>query len=87
MEPSTDIPAFGHWVDGHDLRTAGRERRVSTSPVTGRHVASIELGTAADVDAAVRSAAAAAPAWRALTPMERGRLMLALATRMREQSE
>lgn len=78
---------YGHWIDGREVRHESRSRRESRSPVTGLSVASIELGTAEDVDTAVRAAHAALDGWRRRTPLERGRLMLALAHRIRAERD
>jgi len=74
--------AFGHWIGGRAVRDVEAPTFTSTSPVTGAPVATIELGDADDVAAAVESAHAAVPGWSALKPIERGRLMLALAARI-----
>lgn len=84
---AVDIPQYGQWINGRELRAADRPRRESRSPVTGKPVASIELGTAGDVDTAVRAAHAALEGWRRRTPLERGRLLLALADRIRAERD
>jgi aldehyde dehydrogenase (NAD+) len=47
----------------------------------------VHLAGAEEVDAAVRAAQKAAPAWRAMPGAERGRLLRALAEKIRENSE
>jgi len=56
-----------HWIDGAPVDIA--ERRVAPvyDPATGAHTGSVVLAEAADVDTAVRAAAAALPAWRDLS--------------------
>lgn len=54
------------------------------SPVTGRKIAEVAAGSAADVDAAVRHSWAAFPAWRNQPPIARGRVLLAIASRIRQ---
>ena len=49
-----------------------------TNPATGEMLARVPLSTAADLDAAVRAARAALPAWRAVSVIERGRRLFAL---------
>jgi betaine-aldehyde dehydrogenase len=54
----------------------GRGRRASSfNPSTEALLAEFELASAADVDAAVAAAGAAAPGWAATAPLERGRLL------------
>jgi aldehyde dehydrogenase (NAD+) len=81
---STLLGEFDHWVDGRSV-TRGEERLRSVSPVTGEDVASIALGGAEEVDAAVRAAHRAGHAWSRLKPIERGRLLLALAARILDE--
>ncbi|PKW25491.1 aldehyde dehydrogenase family protein [Phycicoccus duodecadis] len=65
---------------GGELRAAegGRTYPVS-DPSTGEHLADAPDATAGDVDAAVRAAAAAFPAWRATSAPERGEVVGRLA--------
>jgi aldehyde dehydrogenase (NAD+) len=65
-------PAGGAYIDEHDPRT--RER-----------VCRIARGTAADVEKAVAAAKAALPAWRDRKPIERGRILGAIAAKIRER--
>ena len=71
------------WIDG--VRAAAHSRRVGAvmNPSTGEQIRSVPLADAEDVDAAVRSAAAAFPAWRETTPLRRARIL----TRFRELLE
>jgi malonate-semialdehyde dehydrogenase (acetylating) / methylmalonate-semialdehyde dehydrogenase len=63
----------GRWVDA-DAGDALDDR----DPATGELAARVPLSGAADVDAAVRAARDAQPAWRAVPPQERARAVLAL---------
>lgn len=65
----------GEWVESAD----GRTFDVETPAVRGTVVASVPRGGPTDVDRAVKAAAAAFPAWRAMPPRERGRLLLRIA--------
>ena len=49
-----------------------------TNPATGAVLARVPLSSAADLDAAVRAAREALPAWRAVSVIERGRRLFAL---------
>ena len=73
---------------GGAWRAAQSGRRfASIDPSVGESFADIAESDAADVDVAVRSAAAAFPAWRGLKPLERGRIMLKLAERINADAE
>ena len=65
----------GAWVDSAD----GRTFDVETPAKRGTVIAQVPRGAAADVDRAVKAAAAAFPAWRAMAPRDRGRLLLRIA--------
>lgn len=66
-------------VDGELVAaTAGRTFH-DTSPVTGEHIASVPDADAAQVDAAVRGAAAAFPAWREIGAADRAALVVRMA--------
>ncbi|MCC7463430.1 MAG: CoA-acylating methylmalonate-semialdehyde dehydrogenase, partial [Gammaproteobacteria bacterium] len=67
----------------HDIggqRTPGQATRRAPvfNPATGAVAREVVLGTAADVDAAVRAAQAAFPAWAGATPLTRARVMFRL---------
>jgi acyl-CoA reductase-like NAD-dependent aldehyde dehydrogenase len=65
----------GAWVDSAD----GRTFEVETPAKRGQVIANVPRATAADVDRAVKAAHAAFPAWRAIAPRERGRLLSRIA--------
>ena len=65
----------GEWVESANGATFG----VDTPAHRGRVIAEVPRGTAEDVDRAVRAAHAAFPAWRAVAPRDRGRLLLRIA--------
>jgi malonate-semialdehyde dehydrogenase (acetylating)/methylmalonate-semialdehyde dehydrogenase len=82
-EVETAVVPVPFWIDG--ARAASHSTRVGAvmNPSTGIAIRSVPLADAADVDAAVRSAAAAFPAWRETTPLARARIL----TRFRELLE
>jgi betaine-aldehyde dehydrogenase len=65
----------GEWVESAD----GRTFDVETPAKRGQVIAQVARGGVADVDRAVRAAHAAFPAWRAMAPRERGRLLSRIA--------
>lgn len=74
-------------VDGKQA-PAERGAEIETlDPATGTRTAFIAAGTAADVDRAVVSAAAAFPRWRALSPAARGRILLDVAAAIEDHAE
>jgi len=56
-------------------------------PATGRPLARVASATAAEIDAAVRAAEAAAPAWAALAPSARGALLRRLGELIRRDAD
>ena len=75
---------FGHFVGG-SWRPAGESFEV-TNPATGKPLARVAQGGAADVDAAVAAARAAFPAWSALPGHARARHLYALARGVQKHS-
>ncbi|MCU1503450.1 MAG: aldehyde dehydrogenase, partial [Ilumatobacteraceae bacterium] len=57
------------------------------NPATGAPLAEQPLATAAEADAAIAAAAAALPAWRALAPADRARLMRRFADTVADHAE
>ena len=69
----------GNFVDGSWVPSSGADTIAVADPSTGETIGRVPASTAADVDAAVRAAADAQPAWAALTPARRSTLLLQLA--------
>ena len=71
----------GLYIGGRWRPSESNETLVSINPATGRPLSTVASGTAADVDAAVAAARAALadPAWRDITPLQRGELLHRLA--------
>ena len=69
--------AFGHYIDGAWVPPASRFP--VHEPATGGILAEVGQGTAADIDAAVRAARGALPAWQALDDHARARWLYAIA--------
>jgi len=77
---------FDHWISGRSTSTAGDERFTTHSPAHGGAIATIAMGTPETVDTAVAAARAAAPGWRRLKPIERGRLLMKLSEVIQENA-
>lgn len=73
--PSPAAVIVPYWIGG--APTAAHSSRLGpvTNPSTGTLVRQVPLADAADVDAAVRSARAAFPAWAATSPLRRARIL------------
>ncbi|MFH8883024.1 aldehyde dehydrogenase family protein [Streptomyces californicus] len=67
------------YIDGAWRPAAGRDTIQVVNPADERVIAQVPAGTAEDVDAAVRAARAAFPAWAATPPAERAARLTALA--------
>jgi 1-pyrroline dehydrogenase len=70
--------AFGHVINGVHEPASAQLLEV-LDPTDGTVIAQISAGDAADVDRAVTAARAALPAWRALTPGDRAKVLFAMA--------
>jgi aldehyde dehydrogenase (NAD+) len=92
--PEADKPArewlekhdarFGHLIDGKWTKPASTFDVMN--PATGQRIAAASQGSKKDVDAAVRAARKALPAWQALTGHERARYLYALARAVQRNS-
>lgn len=72
----TSAATRGHWIDGQAVDPeAGSRSAPVYNPATGEIAREVALASAAQVDAAVRSAAAAFPGWAATPPLRRARVM------------
>ncbi|HTE17183.1 MAG TPA: aldehyde dehydrogenase family protein, partial [Armatimonadota bacterium] len=70
---------FGHFIGGEWRDPSVGEYFDTTNPATNKPLARIAQGSQADVDAAVRSAREALPAWQALDGHARARYLYAIA--------
>ena len=94
--PESDAPArawlaarggvFDHYIGGRWTEPGSGERFDSIDPSTGAVLARVAQGSAADIDAAVRAARDAYPAWAALAPHARARHLYALARTVQKHS-
>jgi malonate-semialdehyde dehydrogenase (acetylating) / methylmalonate-semialdehyde dehydrogenase len=64
-----------HWIDGREVTGGGADRLPVYDPTTGETQAEVVAATTEDVRAAVLSAAAAQPAWRAASLSRRAEVM------------
>ena len=76
---------FGHYIDGAWTAASGETFAV-TNPATGDALATVALGTADDVDRAVKAARAALPGWQAIGGHQRARYLYAFARQVQKHS-
>ena len=74
-----------HWINGESVPVPASSQ--GENPATGGPGIAIGHGSAQDVDRAVHAAAAAAPGWRRFPSMERGRILGAIARRLRTDTD
>jgi malonate-semialdehyde dehydrogenase (acetylating)/methylmalonate-semialdehyde dehydrogenase len=72
------VRTLRNYVGGQWCDSAAATALESRNPATGALLAQVPLSTADDVDAAVRAARAAFPAWRATSPLVRARALFRL---------
>ena len=77
---------FGLFIDGTWQPPSAGGYFDTLDPSTGEKLATVAQGSAVDIDAAVRSARAASPRWRALSPHARARHLYALARLVQKHS-
>ena len=78
MATAAEARTLQNFVGGSFVDAATDSTLEDRDPATGELSARIPLSGAADVDAAVRAARQAQPAWREVPPQERARHVLAL---------
>ncbi len=76
-------PTVPFWIGGRAAEAHSPRRGQVMNPSTGEVIRTVPMADAEDVDAAVRSARAAFPGWRATSPLRRARVL----TRFRELLE
>lgn len=82
---TTPLRELGQFIGGRFVGPTSGASFPDLDPATGREIARVPQGCAADVEAAVIAAEAAAPAWAAKAPAERARLLDAVADRIEER--
>src|ERR1700675_3100681 len=77
---------FGHFINGTWQAPAAGTYFDTADPSTGEKLAEVAQGSAADVDAAVKAARSALPAWQSLSPHPRARYLSPLARQVQKHS-
>jgi malonate-semialdehyde dehydrogenase (acetylating)/methylmalonate-semialdehyde dehydrogenase len=83
----TQVETLKNYVAGQWVEATATETQEVRNPATDDVLARVPLSNAADIDAAVRAAAAAFPAWRATPPQERARYFFTLRQLLVEHKE
>jgi malonate-semialdehyde dehydrogenase (acetylating) / methylmalonate-semialdehyde dehydrogenase len=68
---------INHWIDGHAGQREAERYGAVYDPASGQQTTRVAYATGDDVDAAVRAAKAAFPAWRDTPVVKRARVMFA----------
>ena len=87
MNKPITLAKLNHWIDGATAEPSDAIYLDNVNPMTGGPGPSVAAGSRADVDAAVAAAKRSADGWRRFNAAERGRLMMGLAAKMRENRE
>jgi malonate-semialdehyde dehydrogenase (acetylating)/methylmalonate-semialdehyde dehydrogenase len=74
-ELRTELSSIGNYIDNQIVAGKGSRAQDIFNPATGKVSGSVTLSSAADVDAAVKAAKAAFPAWADTPPIRRARVM------------
>src|SRR5712672_1916504 len=77
---------LGHFIGGSFRPPVDGVYFDTVDPSTGEPLAAVAQGSATDIDAAVKAARGALPAWQALTPHARARYLYALARQVQKHS-
>jgi malonate-semialdehyde dehydrogenase (acetylating)/methylmalonate-semialdehyde dehydrogenase len=86
-EAFTQTHDIGHWIAGRATPGHGGRRQPVWNPATGAMARQVVLASAEDVNAAVAAAKAAQPAWGALPPLRRARVMNAFLALMNQHKD
>ncbi|MFL5840933.1 MAG: CoA-acylating methylmalonate-semialdehyde dehydrogenase [Thermoleophilaceae bacterium] len=81
-ESATAVRLLDNYVGGRWTTSTSSEALDVTNPATGEALARVPLSSAADLDAAVRAAREALPAWRAVSTIARARKLFELRERL-----
>jgi malonate-semialdehyde dehydrogenase (acetylating) / methylmalonate-semialdehyde dehydrogenase len=87
MTTITQARTLRNYIGGGWVESASEATLENRDPATGELAALIPLSGAADVDAAVRAAREAQPAWRDVAPQKRARAVMALRAALWERRE
>lgn len=87
MRPSGLPDAVPNWIDGKERAAAGGGTFPKRAPATGLEILRAARSDGEDVASAVGAARRAQPGWAALTPVQRGDLLLDVAQALRRRRD
>ena len=76
-----------NWIDGKECAALSGETFDKLSPDTGRKLCSVARSGSQDVEKAIQAAGNAQAAWAALTPVQRGDMLLDIARALRKHQK
>ena len=74
---SPPLPILSHWIDGRPVEVLPENTGPVFNPATGEVIARVPRGGSAEVEAAVKAAKAAFPAWRDTPLIARSQVLFA----------
>jgi len=74
-EAQSTLPRVSHWIDNKIVPSTSGKSRPVYNPATGEQTKTVDIASVEEIDAAVASAKAAFPAWRATSLSKRADLM------------
>ncbi len=77
---------FDHFIGGEYVAPMSGEYLDNANPCNAEKISPVAAGNGSDIDKAVASAKAAGNAWSSCKPIERGRVLLSIAAKIREHS-
>jgi acyl-CoA reductase-like NAD-dependent aldehyde dehydrogenase len=86
-EPTAKLRRARMLIDGNWADSVSGEVLPVENPARRQIIAEVPRGSAADVDRAVKAAAAAFPGWAKVPPRERGRMLLRIAEALEARAE
>ncbi|MDB5563487.1 MAG: hypothetical protein JWP84_53 [Tardiphaga sp.] len=87
VQPFTASDDVAHFIDGKRVPSSGTFRQPVFNPALGSVARHVALGSVSDVDAAVKSAKRAFPAWADTPPIRRARVMNKFLQLMNEHTD
>ena len=84
VDTETTPYVLNHFISGKAVEPRSRAYLDKLDPRTGQRIGQVANGDEADIDAAVKAAAAAFREWSDRRPMERGRVLLEMARKLRQ---
>lgn len=81
------LEKYNLFIDGKWVPSSDGKYRAASNPANGEHLADVAEATKEDVDAAVKAAHKAFPAWAAVSPIERQKILLKIADIIDENAD